>query len=77
MDDIIESVDTESKAKQLTDDIENLLEQGGFKLKEWIYSSIQSNKNDEQVVIESHTTTERSSVWSGPLEQMSLHLKCR
>ena len=47
------------KAKQLTDDIENLLEQGGFKLKEWIYSGIQSNKNDEQVVIESHTTTEK------------------
>ena len=47
MDDIIESVDTESKAKQLTDDIENLLEQGGFKPKEWIYSGIQSNKNDD------------------------------
>ena len=66
MDEIIESVDTESKAKQLTDDIENLLEHGGFKLKEWIYSGIQSNKNDEQVVIESHTTTEKvlSVVWT-------------
>ncbi|XP_066029071.1 uncharacterized protein [Pocillopora verrucosa] len=77
MDDIIESVDTESKAKQLTDDIENLLEQGGFKLKEWIYSGIQSNKNDEQVVIESHTTTERvlGVVWTPRTDEFTFKVQ--
>lgn len=77
MDDIIESVDTESKAKQLTDDIENLLEQGGFKLKEWIYSGIQSNKNDEQVVIESHTTTEKvlGVVWTPRTDEFTFKVQ--
>ena len=77
MDDIIESVDTESKAKQLTDDIENLLEQGGFKLKEWIYSGIQSNKNDEQVVSESHTTTEKvlGVVWTPRTDEFTFKVQ--
>ena len=34
MDDIIESVNNRKKAKQITDDIEKLLDKGGFKLKE-------------------------------------------
>ena len=38
MDDIIESVNNRKKAHQITDDIEKLLNKGGFKLKEWTYS---------------------------------------
>ena len=39
MDDIIESVSDKEKAKKLAKDIENLLEEGSFKIKEWIFTN--------------------------------------
>ena len=38
MDDIIESVPTKEKATRLAKDIEALLDEGNFKMKEWIFT---------------------------------------
>ena len=38
MDDIIESVADKEQAKNLTQDIENLLNKGSIKMKEWIFT---------------------------------------
>ena len=59
MDDIIESVDTQERANQLTDDIEKLLEEGGFKLKEWTYSNDNSNRDDTKIPVVPSTATEK------------------
>ena len=65
MDDIIESVDTQERANQLTDDIEKLLEEGGFKLKEWTYSNDNSNRDDTKIPVVPSTATEKvlAVVW--------------
>ena len=59
MDDIIESVDTHERANQLTDDIQKLLEEGGFKLKERTYSNDNSNRDDTEIPVEPSTATEK------------------
>ena len=59
MDDIIESVDTQERANQLTDDMEKLLEEGGFKLKEWTYSNDNSTRDDTKIPVVPSTATEK------------------
>ena len=59
MDDIIESVTNREKAKQITDDIEKLLNKGGFKLKEWTYSEDRSSKHEPKIPMEPCTATEK------------------
>ena len=39
MDDILNSVDSAEKSKQLESSVTHILEQGGFKIKEWITST--------------------------------------
>ena len=58
MDDIIDSVNNRTKAKQITDDIEKLLNKGGFKLKEWIYSEDRSSRHEPKIPMEPSTATE-------------------
>ena len=61
MDDIIESVNNREKAKQITDNIEKLLNQGGFRLKEWTYSEDQSRKCESKIPVEPCIATEKSA----------------
>ena len=61
MDDIIESVNNREKAKQITDDIEKLLNKGGFKLKGWTYSEDRSSKCEPKIPMEPCTATEKSA----------------
>ena len=58
-DDIIESVNNRKKAKQITDDIEKLLNKGGFKLKEWTYSEDRSSRYKPNIPVEPSTATEK------------------
>lgn len=44
MDDICESVDTEIEARKLTNDIDIILNTGGFKVKEWISNRMLKEK---------------------------------
>ena len=77
MDDIIESVDDRKKAKQITDDIEKLLNKGGFKLKEWTYSEDLSSKHEPKIPMEPCTATEKvlGVVWD-PIKD-NFHLKVK
>ena len=59
MDDIIDSVNNRTKAKQITDDIEKLLNKGGFKLKEWTYSEDRSSRHEPKIPMEPSTATEK------------------
>ena len=59
MDDIIERVETREKAKQITGDIEKLLDKGGFKLKEWTYSGHRSSGNKTKIAMEPSAATEK------------------
>ena len=59
MDDIIDSVNNRTKAKQITDDIEKLLIKGGFKLKEWTYSEDRSSRHEPKIPMEPSTATEK------------------
>ena len=58
MDDIIDSVNNRTKAKQITDDIEKLLNKGGFKLKESTYSEDRSSRHEPKIPMEPSTATE-------------------
>ena len=46
MDDIITSTDTVQQAKQLTSDIDEILDAGGFKVKKWVYSGLNDDENE-------------------------------
>ena len=59
MDDIIDSVNNRTKAKQITDDIEKLLIKGAFKLKEWIYPEDRSSRHEPKIPMEPSTATEK------------------
>ena len=59
MDDIIDSVNNRTKAKQITDDIEKLLNKGGFKLKESTYSEDRSSRHEPKIPMEPSTATEK------------------
>ena len=59
MDNIIDSVNNRTKAKQITDDIEKLLNKGGFKLKEWTYSEDRSSRHEPKIPMEPSTATEK------------------
>ena len=52
MDDIIDNVNNRTKAKQITDDIEKLLNKGGFILKEWTYSEDRSSRHEAKIPME-------------------------
>ena len=59
MDNIIDSVNNRTKAKQITDDIEKLLNKRGFKLKEWNYSEDRSSRHEPKIPMEPSTATEK------------------
>ena len=59
MDDIIDSVNNRTKAKQITDDIEKLLNKGGIKLKEWTDSEDRSSRHEPKIPMEPSTATEK------------------
>ena len=59
MDDIIESVDTQEKASEITGDIEKLLDKGGFKLKEWTYSGHRSSGDKTKIAMEPSAAAEK------------------
>lgn len=59
MDDIIDSVNNGTKVKQTTDDIEKLLNKGGFKLKEWTYSEDRSSRHEPKIPMEPSTAAEK------------------
>ena len=48
MDDILDSIHTEQQAQELTTRIDNVLEKGGFKVKEWQSNKDLSNNHDQQ-----------------------------
>ena len=48
MDDILDSVHTVQQAQELTTGIDNVLEKGGFKVKEWQSNKDLSNNCDQQ-----------------------------
>ena len=60
MDDIIDSVESPDNAKQLTNEIEQLLAVGGFKMKEWIISNDASS--DEKALLVKNTTAQTEKV---------------
>ena len=77
MDDIIESVNNQKKAKQIIDDIEKLLGKGGFKLKEWTYSEDRSSRHEPKIPMEPSTATEKvlGVVWD-PIKD-NFHFKVK
>lgn len=48
MDDILDSVHTVQEAQELTTGIDQVLEKGGFKVKEWQSNKDLSNNDDQQ-----------------------------
>ena len=77
MDDIIASVNNQKKAKQITDDIEKLLDKGGFKLKERTYSEDRSSRYEPKIPMEPPTATEKvlGVVWD-PIKD-NFHFKVK
>ena len=49
IDDLIDSFSTEEKAKQVINEVDNILEYGGFKVKEWTISC--KNKDHEMQIV--------------------------
>ena len=76
MDDIIESVNDPSHAKQLASDIENLLIKGGFKLKAWTFSG-DPTKGTPVMPQEPHTTDEKvlGVKWNPILDYLCFSVK--
>ena len=76
MDDIIESVNDLSYAKQLASDIENLLIRGGFELKACTFSG-DSTKGTPVMPQESHTTDEKilGVKWNPILDYLCFSVK--
>ena len=80
MDDIIDSVNNRTKAKQITDDIEKLLNKGGFKLKESTYSEDRSSRHEPKIPMEPSTATEATEkvlgiIWDPTTD--NLHYKVK
>ena len=77
MDDIIDSVESPDNAKQLTNEIEQLLAVGGFKMKEWIISNDASS--DEKALIVKNTTAQTEKVlgvmWSPTNDRFRFKVK--
>jgi hypothetical protein len=67
VDDICDSVSTKEEAKDLTSDIDEILESGGFHIKRWISNAPINGEesSDEQVMVGSRDDTERvlGTVW--------------
>ena len=67
----------EKKAKQITDDIEKILNKGGFKLKEWTYSEDPSSKHEPKIPMEPSTATEKvlGVVWDPTKDNFHFEVK--
>ena len=63
MDDVIESVADKEQAKNLTRDIESLLNEGSFKMKEWIFTH-DSKEPSKTLTIPSDVSSQTKSVRS-------------
>ena len=75
--DIMDSVNNRTKAKQITDDIEKLLNKGGFKLKEWTYSEDRSSRHEPKIPMEPSTATEKvlGVIWDPTTENFHYKVK--
>lgn len=59
MDDIIESTNDLSTAQKLAQDIETLIDRGGFKVKEWIFSGHPNNREKTAMPNEPYVSPEK------------------
>ena len=73
MDDIIDSVNNKERAKSITRQIESVLEKGGFKMKEWIYSDDQLAS--EETILPSPTEKVLGITWSPSTDQLQFKVK--
>ena len=73
MDDIIDSVNNKERAKSITRQIESVLEKGGFKMKEWIYSDDQLAS--EESILPSPTEKVLGITWSPSTDQLQFKVK--
>nr|XP_058940528.1 uncharacterized protein LOC131768833 [Pocillopora verrucosa] len=73
MDDIIDSVNNKERAKSITRQIESILEKGGFKMKEWIYSDDQLAS--EETILPSPTEKVLGITWSPSTDQLQFKVK--
>ena len=65
MDDICDSVDTAKEAKQQTEDVDKVLEKGGFKVKGWISNKPLRGESQNE-------TTEMTTMFQGAVEEKVL-----
>ena len=65
MDDICDSVDTVKEAKQQTEDVDKVLEKGGFKVKGWISNKPLRGESQNE-------TTEMTTMFQGAVEEKVL-----
>ena len=80
MDDIIESVSDKEKAKKLAKDIENLLEEGSFKMKEWIFTHDDTDQTKTLTVPnDASTATEQvlGVVWNPMQDEFGYKVKLK
>jgi hypothetical protein len=79
IDDICDSVSTKEEAKDLTLDIDEILESGGFHIKRWISNAPINGEesSDEQVIVGSRDDTERvlGTVWIPKEDKLSYKIK--
>ena len=73
MDDIIDSVNNKERAKSITRQIESVLEKGGFKMKEWIYSDDQLAS--EETILPGPTEKVLGITWSPSTDQHQFKVK--
>ena len=77
MDDIVDSVHSDAQAKQLTKEIETVLDKGGFKIKGWFYSN---DKTANEMALEPNQQTPSTEkvlgvIWSTDKDQFRFKVK--
>ena len=79
MDDIIESKDNITMARELSQDIEKAIVKGGFQVKEWIFSGDISKQEETIMVQKRHTSTEKilGIKWSPCEDQLCFEVKIK
>ena len=55
MDDIMDSVDSFGEAEKITGEIDEVLDEGGFRIKEWVYSGKRQERTADADEIEQRT----------------------
>ena len=79
MDDIIESKDNITMAREFSQDIEKAIVKGGFQVKEWIFSGDISKQEETIMVQKPHTSTEKilGIKWSPCEDQLCFEVKIK